>query len=87
MPGNGCESVPPCNILQFRCWRSVMLSSDFKNLLKRNGDKCSVLKVLRFVFCFFVCLFVCFSNYLVVSQLFLQIASQKKMIEKHWGIS
>ena len=62
----------------------VMLSHDCKNLLKQNGDKCCLIKVLLFVFCFFV-----FFIYLGGSQLFLQtgflndFGSQKKMVEKH----
>ena len=50
----------------------------FQKQLKRNGNKCCLIKFLSFCFC----------NYLVESQLFLQwflreFGSQKKMVEKH----
>ena len=66
----------------------VMLSYQFKTLLKRNGCKCCVVKVLLFMFCFFFLIYF-FSNYLVGAQLFLkkrflsEFGSQKKIVEKY----
>ena len=68
-------------LMQSICPIGFVLSHNFKNLLRQNGDKCCVIKVL--LFAFFFC------NHLVGSQLFRQIGfsnkfgSQKKMAEKH----